>query len=501
MSASRTRNLAVAMLLNALMLTTGIVLVRNTRRSRQLAVAQMDFVANVSHELRTPLTVIRGAAHNLKRGVVQERSQVEQYSGLILQHTEQLTQMVEQLLELAGARKNRAGLASEPVALTGVLKEAIAAAEHDTKAAGCVVQFDAPGSLPAIAGDAPALRRVFQNLITNAAKHGGEGKWIGVSAASVNGRNPPMIEVLVTDRGAGIPESEQAEIFKPFVRGTAAKANQVRGSGLGLTMVREIVGLHHGEVSVTSKLGHGATFYRAACLGTSDSDQMSARILLVEDEVGVALVVSDMLRAEGHQVEVANEGKEGLRRAISSKFDLLILDVMLPGMSGFEICHAARERGFDGAILMLTARGQIPDRVQGLKTGADDYLVKPFDPDELLARVGALLRRVNKEQLTPVMHIEFGDVRADFAKMEFHKAGVPVSLAAKEAELLRFLVNHRGQIVSRESILKNVWEGQQFITERTVDVHVAWLRQKLENNPQSPRHILTSRGEGYRFNR
>jgi len=228
---------------------------------------------------------------------------------------------------------------------------------------------------------------------------------------------------------------------------------------------------------------------------------MSARILLVEDEVGVALVVSDMLRAEGHLVETANEGKDGLRRATSSKFDLLILDVMLPGMSGFEICHAVRERGFDGAILMLTARGQIPDRVQGLKTGADDYLVKPFDPDELLARVGALLRRVNKEKLTPVMQIEFGDVRADFAKMEFRKAGIPISLAAKEAELLRFLINHRGQIVSRESILRAVWEGQQFITERTVDVHVAWLRQKLEDNPQSPRHILTARGEGYRFNR
>ncbi|HEY3854341.1 MAG TPA: HAMP domain-containing sensor histidine kinase [Verrucomicrobiae bacterium] len=259
-SASRTRNLAVAMLLNALMLTTGIVLVRNTRRSRQLAEAQMDFVANVSHELRTPLTVIRGAAHNLKRGVVQERSQVEQYSGLILQHTEQLGQMVEQLLELAGARKNRAGLASEPVALTNVLKDAIVAAEHDTKAAGCTVQFDAPETVPIIAGDAPALRRVFQNLITNAAKHGGDGKWIGVSVASVNGKNPPTIEVLVADRGSGIPESEQAEIFKPFVRGAAAKANQVRGSGLGLTMVREIVELHHGEVSVTSKPGHGATF-------------------------------------------------------------------------------------------------------------------------------------------------------------------------------------------------------------------------------------------------
>ncbi len=233
------------------MLATGIVLVRNTRRSRQLAEAQMDFVANVSHELRTPLTVIRGAAHNLKRGVVQERSQVEQYSGLILQHTEQLTQMVEQLLELAGAWKNRAGLANEPVALAGVLKDAIAAVEHDTKAAGCVVQLEAPASLPSVAGDASALRRVFQNLITNAAKHGGDGKWIGVSAASVNGGSSPTVEVLVADHGAGILESEQTEIFKPFVRGAAAKANQVRGSGLGLTMVREIVELHHGVVSVT----------------------------------------------------------------------------------------------------------------------------------------------------------------------------------------------------------------------------------------------------------
>jgi two-component system alkaline phosphatase synthesis response regulator PhoP len=228
---------------------------------------------------------------------------------------------------------------------------------------------------------------------------------------------------------------------------------------------------------------------------------MSAGILIVEDEAGVALVVSDLLRAEGHAVEIAREGKSGLRRATEAKFDLLILDVMLPGMNGFEICHAVRERGFDGAILMLTAKGQIPDRVQGLKTGADDYLVKPFDPDELLARVAALLRRVHKEQLTPVMRIEFGEVTADFAKMEFLKAGTPISLAAKEAELLRFLINHRGQVVSRENILKQVWREQQFITERTVDVHVAWLRQKLEDNPQSPRHILTVRGEGYRFSR
>lgn len=228
---------------------------------------------------------------------------------------------------------------------------------------------------------------------------------------------------------------------------------------------------------------------------------MNARILLAEDEAGVALVVSDLLRAEGHAVETEREGKAALLRATSETFDLLILDVGLPGASGLDICHAAREQGFDGAILMLTARGQVRDRVQGLDQGADDYLVKPFDPDELVARVAALLRRVRKEALTPVMRVEFADVVADFARGEFSRNGEAISLTAKETELLRLLINHRGQVLSREKILGHVWKEAQHITPRTVDVHVAWLRQKLERQADAPRHIVTVRGEGYRFDR
>jgi signal transduction histidine kinase len=259
-SASRRRNLAVAVLLNLLMLATGIALVRHTRHSRQLAEAQMSFVANVSHELRTPLTVIRGAAHNMQRGLVHERSQIQQYSGLIIQHTEQLTDMIEQLLELGGVNKNRAALAWRTVALEQVLKDAAAAAGPDTQRAGCSVEFQIPATLPAVSGDASALRRVFQNLITNAAKHGGQGGWIGVAAGAVNGAGAPMVEVRVADRGPGIPAQEQAEVFKPFFRGAAAQAGQIRGSGLGLSLVREIVTLHHGHISVTSQDGLGATF-------------------------------------------------------------------------------------------------------------------------------------------------------------------------------------------------------------------------------------------------
>ncbi len=226
---------------------------------------------------------------------------------------------------------------------------------------------------------------------------------------------------------------------------------------------------------------------------------MAARILLVEDEAGIAEVLADLLRSEDHEVEIAVDGDGGLKRAVDGGFDVLILDVMLPGMSGYDVCHGAREAGYDGGILMLTARGQVGDRVKGLKTGADDYLVKPPDPDELLARVEALLRRSGKAQLTPVSKIRFGKMAVDFVKQIYEKDGRPLALSAKEAELLRLLVNHRGQVIPREKILAQVWKEQPFITPRTVDVHVAWLRGKIEENPQTPRHLLTVRGEGYRF--
>lgn len=226
---------------------------------------------------------------------------------------------------------------------------------------------------------------------------------------------------------------------------------------------------------------------------------MKIRILLVEDDPGVSLVVADLLRAEDYHVDTAADGDAGLKLASANPYDVLILDVMLPKLSGSEICHTVRSQGFDGAILMLTAKGQVTDRVKGLKEGADDYLVKPFDSDELIARVGSLLRRLHRKDLIPAAQIRFGKVEADFGKAKFTKSGKPLALTAKEVELLRLLVNQRGQTVSRDRILERVWPEQKHITARTVDVHIAWLRQKIEDKPDSPQHIVTVRGEGYRF--
>ncbi len=226
---------------------------------------------------------------------------------------------------------------------------------------------------------------------------------------------------------------------------------------------------------------------------------MSARILLVEDEPGLVVTLTDLLTAEGYAVESASDGITGLARAGAEPFDLMVLDVMLPGKNGLDVCRELRREGKDLAILMLTAKTQLADRVVGLKLGADDYLTKPFEPPELLARIEALLRRVKKEKLTPVARFEFGNVVADFEKAEVRKNGVVAPLAGKELELLRYLIDRRGRPVSRDELLEAVWEYQPGVSSRTVDVHVAWLRQKLEDMPQNPRHIQTVRGVGYRF--
>ncbi len=251
----RRRNLAVAGVLNALILVAGGLLVRHTRRARGLAEAQMRFVANVSHELRTPLTVIQGAAHNLQRGIVHERTRVAEYGGLILAQTRQLGEMVEQVIAFAAARRRRLPVVRQPVILAELLREVVAATASEATAAGCKVGLEVPADLPAVSGDPVSLGRVFRNLLTNAAKHGGSGGWIGVRAASLNGNNghhPPTVEVSVADRGPGIPVEEQAAVFEPFTRGTSALARQVRGSGIGLSLAREIVEAHGGRLDVRS---------------------------------------------------------------------------------------------------------------------------------------------------------------------------------------------------------------------------------------------------------
>jgi two-component system, OmpR family, alkaline phosphatase synthesis response regulator PhoP len=222
------------------------------------------------------------------------------------------------------------------------------------------------------------------------------------------------------------------------------------------------------------------------------------RILLIEDEPGIVLTLTDRLTREGYSVDRAADGESGLERATNDAFDLLLLDLMLPRMSGFDVCKELRKRGIETPVIMLTARGQVTDKVVGLKLGADDYVTKPFEMAELLARVEAQLRRAPSSP-HPTEGYAFGDVRVDFRKAEATKEGAPLELSAREFQLLRYFLEHRGATLTRDELLNEVWGYNSMPSTRTVDVHVAWLRQKIEPNPRHPQFILTVHGMGYKF--
>jgi two-component system, OmpR family, alkaline phosphatase synthesis response regulator PhoP len=223
------------------------------------------------------------------------------------------------------------------------------------------------------------------------------------------------------------------------------------------------------------------------------------RVLVVEDEPGLRLTLSDRLVSEGYAVQTADDGAVGLERAMREPYDLIVLDVMLPRMNGFDVCRELRQRGVTTPILMLTARGQVVDKVVGLKLGADDYLAKPFETIELMARLEALLRRVPSRPQPGGATYRFGEVVVDFRRAEVTRGGQPIDLSAREFKLLRHFIEHRGATLSRDELLSQVWGYDEMPLTRTVDVHVAGLRQKIESNPKSPEYILTIHGLGYKF--
>lgn len=226
---------------------------------------------------------------------------------------------------------------------------------------------------------------------------------------------------------------------------------------------------------------------------------MTERILVVEDEEDLRMTLSDRLKGEGYTVECAVDGEEGLRKATAHAWELIVLDVMLPRKNGFDVCRDIRKAGLSTPILMLTARGQLVDKVLGLKIGADDYLTKPFEMLELLARIEALLRRGAASPPEPAGVQQIGPIQVDFRGTTVFRDGRVVPLSAREFRLLRYFVQNRGTTLSREVLLRDVWGYNEDTFTRTVDVHVGSLRQKLESDPKQPTMIVTIPGLGYKF--
>ncbi|MBI2186909.1 MAG: response regulator transcription factor [Acidobacteria bacterium] len=221
------------------------------------------------------------------------------------------------------------------------------------------------------------------------------------------------------------------------------------------------------------------------------------RILIVEDEPSIALALEDDLSLEGYQVEVVADGLAAVKRAREEAFDAILLDVMLPGKDGFEVCRELRRSGVRTPILMLTARTQEAEKVLGLEAGADDYVTKPFGVRELRARIAALLRRSQADSAPPVVHI--GDAEVDFARGEIRRGDEATTLTPLEFRLLQAFIRARGRILTREQLINEAWGPNTFVSDRVVDNHIGSLRKKLEPDAAEPRYLRNVRGLGYRF--
>lgn len=223
-----------------------------------------------------------------------------------------------------------------------------------------------------------------------------------------------------------------------------------------------------------------------------------ARILVVEDEPTIAMGLQDDLQLEGHAVDVAGDGAAAEAAALERRHDLILLDIMLPRKDGFSVCRAVRAAGVRTPIILLTAKGQEVDKVLGLELGADDYITKPFSPRELVARINALLRRATEPPL-PSQVYHFGDLAVDFGRFEASRNGRPIDLTAMEFKVLRAFIAHRGQVLTHDRLIADVWGKDVFLTDRVIYTHVNNLRQKIEVDPAKPTLIVSVRGVGYRF--
>jgi len=226
------------------------------------------------------------------------------------------------------------------------------------------------------------------------------------------------------------------------------------------------------------------------------------KVLIVEDEPAILKGLKDNLLDEGYSVTAVSDGKDGLEKALKQKFDLVMLDVMLPGMSGFDICKEVKLKKITLPIIMLTAKSKEADKILGLELGADDYITKPFSINELLARVRALFRRVElhkKAKEKKMDTFEFGNIKIDFTKLEAYKAKKKLKLSKREFDILAYMIKRKNEVITRNDLLDVVWGYESFPTTRTVDNFIARIRKQLEDKPAKPKHILSVRSAGYRF--
>lgn len=489
-----------------------VAVFQDLSRFREVERLKSDFVALVSHELRTPLTAIQGCVQSLLHTPGSPDSQrAAEFLQIIATQSARLHELIDNLLDMSQLEAGTFRLRVSPLQPGQLIRSVVRHANE--RLPGLTVQADLSQPLPTLAADAQRIEQVLLNLIDNARKWSPPEGVITVRAEP----RPDEICISVRDQGPGIPPEQRERIFERFFQGSPPNGSDpegTSGTGLGLAICRAIVEAHGGRIWVDPAVTAGArlcfSLPRTPIAPPAEEDGAlltalprrahdTAHILVVDDEPALRQMLEGSLRSAGYVVGSVPEGQAAIEYLATERPDLVILDVMLPGQDGFRVLQQLRDWS-EVLVLMLTAAPEPQNVVRGLELGADDYLTKPFNMPELLARVTALLRRRQPAlELDAPTVVQRGPLTIDLARRSVTVNGAPVELTPTEFRLLTTFAQHPGQVLTHTQLLQQVWGPQYGGENHYLWVHIGRLRQKIEPDPKTPQLIVTERGVGYRL--
>ncbi len=480
-----------------------VVYVDDQSEHARMEATRRDFVANVSHELKTPVGAMGVLAEALLASA-DDPDTVRRFAEKMVAESHRLANMVGELIELSRLQGAERLPDLEAVDVDTVVAEALSRYKVAADNADIAITTDAPTGYRVL-GDQPLLVTALANLVSNAIAYSPDGSSVSISRR----RRGDNIEIAVTDRGIGIARADQERVFERFFRVDKARSRATGGTGLGLAIVKHVAANHNGSIRLWSQPGTGSTFTLSIPAYPDDRRRIGrtrglatpmTSVLIVEDEESLADPLAFLLRKEGFEATVVADGPSALAEFERAGADIVLLDLMLPGMSGTDVCKQLRSRS-SVPVIMVTARDSEIDKVVGLELGADDYVTKPYSARELIARIRAVLRRGNDADDSGIGDgvLEAGPVRMDVERHVVSVNGEAITLPLKEFDLLEYLMRNSGRVLTRGQLIDRVWGADYVGDTKTLDVHVKRLRSKIEADPANPVHLVTVRGLGYKL--
>ena len=442
-----------------------------------------ELISNISHDLKTPITAVKGYVEGIMDGVADTPEKMDRYVRTIYNKTNEMDHLINELTFYSKIDTNRIPYTFSKLNVEDYFSDCAEelGLEMETRGIELVYANYVEKGVQVIA-DGEQIRRVIHNIVSNAIKYMEKPK--GIIQLRVKDVGD-FIQVEIEDNGKGIAAKDLPYIFDRFYRTDVSRNSSKGGSGIGLSIVKKIMEDHGGKVWATSRLGIGTM----------------SRILIIEDEEAIADLEKDYLELSGFEVEIENRGDTGLVRAMKEEFDLIILDLMLPEVDGFDICRQVREEK-NTPIIMVSAKKDDIDKIRGLGLGADDYMTKPFSPSELVARVKAHMERYNRLVGSNVHKndvIEIRGIKIDKTARRVWVNGEETTFTTKEFDLLTFLAENPNRVFTKEELFREIWDMESVGDIATVTVHIKKIREKIEFNTAKPQYIETIWGVGYRF--